>query len=405
MRATARPLLLQDLDGVPADAELLRVLNQILRVQAAKTFAVTVTAPYGARIWEHGKLAVELEDPECRQFYLPYGPNERIVGLVSQRVFEIYKEVDVLNSGARLGPAKALRRHTQLLLEPGMLFGLFERYPKWFGPWSIASGVVSFLVSNPCADLDKWKKAARTPDVDPLRVGNTSRCDFEGLVPQTAADAWTAQCILVWPDRVGDPALRLQLECVLQATTIQQLYSVIEQEESRKEFNSNNAFDQAYRFLAYVDSVAQQRTPIFQLVDGGNENWLPTTAVKAGLAEYEKQPECDWHILVPRPLESGGCGLYLAEYVRLFPIRGIDTLFSKNASGLKELGEARKARLEPKKIDGVQWVRYRERYLLHGLQCDAKHHPVRLVQDGSLGSCQCPWHGHFSHVVVMRDEG
>ena len=190
-----RPFNVEDLDSLQASPVLRDLFRRILDNQGGGTFAAVATVPYGVSVWD--KRAAQL--PPSREGLRFAIDGADAVGIVTRGVFEIY-EVARSSLGATDAQAKwkghaakeRLRRRTTQLLEPGMLFGLFEKYAGWRGPWTIVSGVISFLIANPCGNQERWSAAAREYDVKHLQLGIRSNCEFDALIPPEARGKWTA---------------------------------------------------------------------------------------------------------------------------------------------------------------------------------------------------------------------
>lgn len=389
-----RALSFDDLQRLKDRGALSTLLGQALDQQPRTPFAAVAEVSYGTRLWENGALAVELSGFPGME--LPVGRDQRIVGIVTEGVFEIFE----VHKGSG-----ADRRWTTLVLEPGMTFGLFERYVQWHGPWTIVSGVISFLVSNPCANEDRWKRNARRQiAVKDLKLDTASRCEFDTIIPDKGRAAWTAHCILLWPERITDRALKLEIENVLKDTAMAQLISVIRQQASLRAMEKEGSPPSL--FLEYIDSVLNERTPILQLLDRTDSSYLPAAALFDQLDKYGAL-NCDWHVLVPRPLKSGSTGIYLADYVPRFPKGAYERLFDGDAvhDRLQSIGRKRGATILLEEVQGVKWLRYREKYLIHAFTRGPRSssHPIHLMTRGTVGPCSCHWSSHFSQITLIRD--
>lgn len=389
-----RALSFDDLERLKGSTPLSALLARALGKQRDTPFAAVAEASYGTRLWEQGGLAVGLCGSPGKE--LPLGRDQRIVGIVTEGVFEIFE----VHKGA-----VADRRWTTLILEPGMTFGLFERYAQWHGPWTIVSGVVSFLVSNPCANEDLWKRRAhRQIAVKDMKLDTASRCEFEALIPDNKRAAWSAKCILLWPDRIEDAALKLEIESALKDKAIAQLYSVHRQEASLRAVEKDGTPPNL--FLEYIDSVIMQRTPILQLLDRTDASCLPAASLFDQLEMYGAV-KCAWHVFVPRPLKAGSTGMYLADYVPRFPKGAYEWLFDGGGvhDRLRNIGRKRETTIGLEEINGVKWLRYRGNYLIHACTRGprSQSHPVHLITHGSVGPCSCHWSPHFSQITLVRD--
>lgn len=421
-----RPFEAMDLKHLACNPDLQGIFRKVLEEQDGGSFAALATVPYGTSAWSQGAIALPLTSLEPGVQFAMHEP-EAVVGIVIRGVFEIYEieeravqatESSKLSKGR---PAKTRRRRkTTVVMEPGSLFGLFERYARWNGPWTIVSGVVSFFVCNPCGNEDRWRRrASRDHEVENLQIGTRSNCEFDSLIPAQARENWTAECVFFSPGLIKNHTLRLEAENLLKQEAINQLYSVINQNLTWSGVGGVHAPDNSSLFLEYIDSVVDRRTPMFQLLGHQDNSCLPVAALLNELNAYGAacdHQQCSWQIAVPRTLAPGAIGMFPADFVSRFPSTAYEGLFRKIPDAIKEQAARRGHAIALEKIGGVSWVRYRDDVLVHAYSVKTYEekagrgsktlrsamHPVALMQGAAQAPCHCSWNKHFNHVAVVR---
>jgi hypothetical protein len=406
-----RPFTASDL-GLLKNARLQDIFAAILRKQKDDPFGDFVSVPYGTKIWDQKRLMLPSIDSDAPSVLRHIKPETPIIGLVTRGVFEVYETEECYVSGtspstrAPLRPKLRRRRKTTVVLEPGMLFGLFEAYAHWKGPWTIVSGVVSFLVCNPCGNRAKWGKGHRNHQVEDLQFDIRSNCEFDSLIPEAARHQWTSDCVLFAPDLIRDDRLRLEVENILKQATIDQLFSVIKQNPTWGGIGEVYAPDNLLLFLEYLDSVIEGRTPIFQLLDHRDESQLPVRALLQELTLYGSacpSRDCAWHILVPRMLSSGGKGMHPANLISRFPPEAGMALVNLSATQILEKGRELHREMCISKMGELPCIEYKQTARVAAYDTRNKRiHPIAPLLGGERQMCKCSWYPHLNKVVIVE---
>lgn len=227
----------KNLDCLNCASDLQKLLKQGLHSQPKKPFAAVVELPYLSTAWENYDLAFEWPDQEeLSDFVQDSSP---VVGVVTEGVMEIYEETVSIEKDRNphrkafnsLPDKKRRRKKTTAILYPGMYCGLFEAYANLKGNWTITSGVISFMVSNPIGNAAYWRRVGRKEmNVEDVQVDTRSNLAFaENLLQEDACSGWWSQSVWLKPGLIEDGNLEREVDYLLMDATIKQLASVIHQ--------------------------------------------------------------------------------------------------------------------------------------------------------------------------------
>ncbi|MDE2179613.1 MAG: hypothetical protein KGJ40_02045 [candidate division NC10 bacterium] len=372
------------------------IFRRVLQKQRNWAFAAVVALPYKKIAWRDRNPTIEW--PDDVPLGTPVGDSAfapPVVAMVTKGTMEIY-ETDKTSKGTQ-------RRKTTVVLRPGGWFGLFEAYARWRGDWTITSGVVSFIICNTrIGTADGWH--LKRGQALNYQHRDKSKLQYENLVPEVACESWLSESVWMRPDLVQDPNLRLEIDNLLKDVTIDQLVSALKQSATWGQIGQGDKPDDDALWFQYLDSVIDEHTPIFQLVDLNDETYFPVKAAVENLSTNKKLQQSQWHILVPRILEGGCIGIHLSKYVSRFPPKAEERVLSLNAKGIAihATDYGRTMTLMGESSTFHQTIKYRNAtvqvYCPHRSDKATKINPIALLTKSAQTD---NWPKYFDTVVII----
>lgn len=403
-----------DLPLLDVSPEIQALFNKALQHSQNKPFAAVVELPYGSVAWTNQQQGFKWPDNvDLGEFGRSCAP---VVAMVTKRTMEVYETVQLENS--------TQRRSTTVILRPGDWFGLFEAYAKWQGPWTIVSGVVSFLPCNPIG-INDW---TTSQDRKKVQVGPDSVLEFdEVLVPNGSyREAWISESVWVKPDLIKDSNVKNQLVSELRRKTIRQLRSVLNQSPTWRRIGEKDGIPRldhikAYLWMQYLKSVIDGDIPIFQLAGQQDEIYFPIeTAVnilssltcRRAKTGKEKLPATAvplasaWEILIPKILERNGRGIHPVAYVPRFPAGGEECLLRWSSSEIARFAKEINCDItflnEGTNHDYYARVHFGESAFVTVCSSrESNKHPIDLLADDGQNRAW-KWHRHLNRVVIIE---